>query len=118
MEELSALLYVNQWSKEDRYDVVVLDCAPTAESLRFVSMPTTLKWYMQHVFPVQRGLLKAVRPVANRVAPFELPPDSYFANIKDLFAKIEGIDELLQDPLRRWWCAKLSAPLFTFRCTG
>lgn len=43
MEELSALLYVNQWHKEGRYDVIVLDCAPTGESLRFVSMPTTMK---------------------------------------------------------------------------
>jgi arsenite/tail-anchored protein-transporting ATPase len=98
MEELSALLYVNQWQKERRYDVIVLDCAPTGESLRFVSMPTTMKWYMQHIFPVQRGLLKAVRPIANRVAPFELPPDTYFAAVKDLFDKIEGIDQALEDP--------------------
>jgi arsenite/tail-anchored protein-transporting ATPase len=98
MEELTALLYVNQWSQEGRYDVIVLDCAPTGESLRFVAMPTTMKWYMQHVFPVQRGVLKAVRPIANRVAPFELPPDSYFASVKDLFGQIEGVDELLEDP--------------------
>ena len=62
MEELSAMMYVNQYRREGRYDVVVLDCAPTAESLRFVSMPTTLEWYMKHIFPFQRGLLKAVRP--------------------------------------------------------
>jgi arsenite-transporting ATPase len=99
MEELTALLYVNEWVKERRYDVVVLDCAPTGESLRFVSMPTTMKWYMHHVFPVQRGVLKAVRPIANRVAPFELPPDRYFASVKDLFNRIEGIDQLLEDPL-------------------
>jgi arsenite-transporting ATPase len=98
MEELSALLYVNAWHRERRYDVIVLDCAPTAESLRFVSMPTTMKWYMAHVFPMQRGLLKAVRPLANRVTPFELPPDSYFANVKELFGKIEGIDALMEDP--------------------
>ena len=98
MEELSALLYVNDWHKEKRYDVIVLDCAPTGESLRFVSMPTTMKWYMQHIFPVQRGVLRAVRPIANRVAPFELPPDSYFASVKDLFNRIEGIDQLLEDP--------------------
>jgi arsenite-transporting ATPase len=39
-----------------------------------------------------------VRPIANRVAPFELPTDSYFANIRDLFEKLEGVDELMQDP--------------------
>ena len=62
MEELSAMMYVNQFRREQRYDVIVLDCAPTAESMRFVSMPTTLEWYMKHIFPFQRGILKAVRP--------------------------------------------------------
>jgi len=76
----------------------VLDCAPTAESLRFVSMPTTLDWYMKHVFHTQRTLLKAVRPIANRISPVDLPADSYFANMLDLFRKLEGIDELLEDP--------------------
>ena len=98
MEELSAMMYVNQFRRESRYDVIVLDCAPTAESMRFVSMPTTLEWYMKHIFPFQRGLIKAVRPLANRVAPFELPTDNYFANIQNLFARLEGIDSLLEDP--------------------
>lgn len=98
MEELSAMMYVNQFRREGRYQVIVLDCAPTAESMRFVSMPTTLDWYMKHVFPFQRGLLKAVRPVANRISPVELPTDSYFANIKDLFARLDGIADLLEDP--------------------
>lgn len=98
MEELSAMMYVNQYRREDRYEAIVLDCAPTAESLRFVSMPTTLDWYMKHIFPFQRSVLKAVRPLANRISPVELPTDSYFANIQELFLKIEGIDELLQDP--------------------
>ena len=98
MEELSAMMYVNQFRREGRYDVIVLDCAPTAESMRFVSMPTTLDWYMKHIFPFQRTVLKAVRPLANRVSPVELPTDSYFANIQDLFGKLEGIDELLENP--------------------
>ncbi len=99
MEELSAMMYVNQFRREERYDVIILDCAPTAESLRFISMPTTLDWYMKHIFPVQRGLLKAVRPIANRFSPVELPTDSYFGNIRELYSKIEGIDTLLEDPL-------------------
>lgn len=98
MEELSAMMYVNQFRKEGRYDVIVLDCAPTAESLRFISMPTTLDWYMKHIFPLQRGILKAVRPIANRLSPVDLPTDSYFANIRQLYEKIEGIDTLLEDP--------------------
>ena len=95
MEELSAMMYVNQFRREERYDVIVLDCPPTAESLRFVSMPTTLEWYMKHIFPFQRGLLKAVRPLANRVSPVELPSDNYFANVQALFGKLDGVGELL-----------------------
>ena len=98
MEELSAMMYINQYRRQNRYDVVVLDAAPTAESMRFVAMPTTLDWYMKHIFPFQRSLLKAVRPIANRVAPFEMPSDSYFANIQALFEKLEGVDELLENP--------------------
>ena len=81
MEELSAMMYVSQFRREDRYQVIVLDCAPTAESLRFISMPTTLDWYMKHIFPFQRGLLKAVRPIANRVSP-----DARMVKLGALFA--------------------------------
>src|SRR6201981_1078219 len=98
MEELSAMMWVTQFRRDRLYDVIVLDCAPTAESMRFVSMPTTLEWYMRHIFPVQRGFLKAVRPVANRISPVELPPDNYFANIQHLFGRLEGIAELLENP--------------------
>ncbi|MDE3196487.1 MAG: ArsA family ATPase, partial [Acidobacteriota bacterium] len=97
MEELSALMYVNQYRRTKEFDCVVLDCAPTAESLRFVSLPTTLDWYMKHVFSFERKLLKAIRPLANRMAPVELPADTYFQNIADLFSKVEGIDAVLQD---------------------
>src|SRR3974377_1107550 len=98
MEELSAMMYINQYHREDKYDVIVLDAAPTAESMRFISMPTTLDCYMKHIFPFQRNLIKAVRPLANRVTPFELPTDSYFLNIRDLFDKLEGVDEKLEGP--------------------
>ena len=98
MEELSAMMWVNQFRREQTYDVIVLDCAPTAESMRFVSMPTTLEWYMKHIFPFQRGIIRAVRPIANRVSPVELPTEGYFANIQQLFAKLDGVGELLEDP--------------------
>ncbi len=98
MEELSAMMYINQHRRNAAYDVIVLDCAPTAESLRFISMPTTLEWYMKHIFPWQRGIVKAVRPLANRVSPIELPSDSYFDNLKALASRVDGIAELLEDP--------------------
>lgn len=98
MEELSAMMYINDYRRGKVYDVIVLDAAPTAESMRFISMPTTLDWYMKHIFPYQRNLVKAIRPIANRVGPFELPPDRYFTNIHSLFEKLEGVDEILEDP--------------------
>ena len=99
MEELSAMMYVNQYLREKQFDVVVLDCAPTAESLRFISLPTTLEWYMKHIFSLERKVLKAVRPIANRLSPIEMPSDNYFDNIEDLFGKIAGIDKALTDPV-------------------
>ena len=98
MEELSAMMYVNHYRNFSDFEVIVLDCAPTAESLRFVSLPTALEWYMKNVFGFERNVFRAVRPIARRFAPVELPPDSYFRNIESLFEKIEGIDAVLADP--------------------
>ena len=47
MEEISLLLYINKYAREKKFDVILLDCAPTGESLRFISIPTTLQWYME-----------------------------------------------------------------------
>ncbi len=66
--------------------------------MRFVSMPATLEWYMKHIFPMQRGLMKAVRPFAKHITPVELPKDSYFSNVQELFGKLEGVGEVLEDP--------------------
>ena len=68
MEELSALMYVNQYRKQDTYDVIVLDCAPTAESLRFIAMPTTLEWYMKHVFATRLMASTRCAPAMRRPA--------------------------------------------------
>jgi len=98
MEEMSAMMYVNQYRQSDEFDVIILDCAPTAESLRFISLPSTLDWYMKHIFGFQRSLLKAARPLLNSLSPVDLPPDSYFRNIQELFKKVEGIDTVMEDP--------------------
>ena len=97
MEEISSLMYVNEYRRNGQYDVVVVDCAPTAESLRFVSLPNTLEWYMKNIFHLERTVMKAVRPVANRMSPVKLPSDSYFGNIKLLFDRLGGIGPLLED---------------------
>src|SRR5512143_2193030 len=98
MEEVSALLYVNRYARETAYDVLILDCAPTGESLRFVSLPPTLDWYMKKLFRIQRSLLKVARPVAKGVINVPLPPERYFDNVQSLAQKLDGVDALLKDP--------------------
>ncbi len=98
MEEICALLYINQYVREKTYDVIILDCAPTGESLRFVSIPTTLEWYMSHIFKLERNLARVAGPVIERVSSVPIPRDNYFQNIQDLFDKLEGIDGVLTDP--------------------
>ena len=98
MEEISLLLYINKYVKEKQFDVILLDCAPTGESLRFISIPTTLEWYMNKVFKLERTVVKYVRPVAKRVYDVPLPGDDYFQAIEDLFAKLKGVDQILVDP--------------------
>ena len=98
MEELSAMMYINEYRREEPLTSSCSMQRRPPNPCVFISMPTTLDWYMKHIFPFQRTLLKAVRPIANRVAPFELPTDSYFANIRDLFEKLEGVDEIMEDP--------------------
>ena len=97
MEEICSLLYINQYVREKTYDVIILDCAPTGESLRFVSIPTTLEWYMNRIFKVERNLAKVARPIVERISSVPLPQDDYFQNIQDLFNKLEGIDRVLTD---------------------
>ncbi len=98
MEEICALLYINQYVRENAYDVIILDCAPTGESLRFVSIPTTLEWYMNRIFKLERNLARIAGPVIETVSSVPMPKDSYFKNIQSLFDRLEGIDKVLTDP--------------------
>ncbi len=98
MDEVSALLYINRYAREGAYDVLVLDCAPTGESLRFVSLPPTLDWYMKKLFRLEKTLLKVARPIASRVVDLPLPTDRYFDNVQSLAGKLDGVDALLKDP--------------------
>ncbi|WP_089935326.1 ArsA family ATPase [Candidatus Entotheonella palauensis] len=98
MEDVVTLLYLNQYMVENTYDVLIVDCAPTGESLRFVSMPTTLEWYMRKIFGIERNVMRAARPIAKMLTDVPLPDESYFAAIQRLFKRIEGIENILLDP--------------------
>jgi arsenite/tail-anchored protein-transporting ATPase len=98
MEEVSSLLYVNQYVREKTFDVILLDCAPTGESLRFVSIPTTLEWYMTKIFKLERRVAHMVRPVVQSITGVPIPEEKYFKNLEELHRKLTGIDKLMADP--------------------
>ena len=98
MEEVSLLLYINQYVQEKKYDVILLDCAPTGESLRFISIPATLEWYMKKIFKLERTIAKYVGPVAKRFTDVPLPDDDYFKALENLFERLRGVDQILTNP--------------------
>ncbi len=98
MEEVSLLLHINRYARNNHFDVVLLDCAPTGESLRFISIPTTLEWYINKIFKIEKTLVKYARPVAKRFYDLPLPGEDYFDAIERLFEKLRGVDALLTDP--------------------
>ena len=98
MEEVSLLLYINQYIQQKEYDVILLDCAPTGESLRFISIPATLEWYMKKIFKLERTIAKYVGPVAKRLTDVPLPDDDYFQALEDLFERLKGVDQILTNP--------------------
>jgi len=98
MEEISLLLYINRYVLEKKFDVIILDCAPTGESLRFISIPTALEWYIKKIFKMERTIAKYARPIAKRLYDVPLPGDDYFAAIQYLFERLKGVDKILTDP--------------------
>ena len=97
MEEVSLLLYINQYVRNKEFDVVLLDCAPTGESLRFISIPTTLEWYIKKIFKMERAIVRVARPVAKHLYDIPLPGEDYFKGIEKLFNRLRGVDEILVD---------------------
>lgn len=98
MDELFALLEVNRHARSGAYDVIVVDCAPTAETLRLLSLPEVLSWYFEKVLPTERRLMRAARPILGRFTNLPLPQDDVFASAQNVFESIEGVKELMSDP--------------------
>ena len=98
MEELFSLLKLKGYADEDDYDVAIIDCAPTASTVRMLSMPDVIRWYMDRVFNIERKIIKTVRPIAERIGNFPLPGDDVFESVEDLFHRIEDMKDVLSDP--------------------
>lgn len=97
-EEVLALLELRVQALSGVWEVVVVDCAPTAETLRLLALPEALGWYMQRVFPAERRIVKALRPVLTRAAGVPMPTDTVFDTAERLHAELDEVRALLSGP--------------------
>lgn len=97
MDELAGLLYLSNYFETEEYDVVIVDCAPTGETLRLLSFPDVLHWWLHRIFPIQRATARIVRPVITRITDLPMPSDEVFAAVKDLLAGLEDMRDILTD---------------------
>jgi arsenite-transporting ATPase len=98
LEELFSLLKVKAFADEQRYEVVIIDCAPTGETVRMLAVPEVLNFYFTRIFPIQRTVVRSVRPVAKRITDIPIPEDDVFAAVHALYGQMQGLGALLQDP--------------------
>ena len=97
-EEVLALLELRLHALSGEWDVIVVDCAPTAETLRLLALPEALGWYMTRVFPVERRVVKALKPMLSRAAGVPMPGDSVFDAIQRLHDELDEVRGLLSGP--------------------
>ena len=97
-EEVLALLELRAQVAGGRWDVVIVDCAPTAETLRLLALPEALGWYMDRVFPAQRRVMPTLRPVLSHLVGVPMPPDRVFGAVERLHAELTDVHRLLTDP--------------------
>jgi arsenite/tail-anchored protein-transporting ATPase len=100
LDEVFALADIKEHATSGAWDVVVVDCAPTAETIRFLSLPDVLARYMERLFPVGRRVNKMVSPVLSRVTTLPVAGDDVFAAANRFYERLDGVRELLMDPAR------------------
>jgi len=97
LDEIFSLSDIKSFAESGTWDVIVVDCAPTAETIRFLSLPDVLSWYMDRIFPVERRLVKAVRPILSRVTSLPVAGDEVFDAIRRFYDRLDGVREILTD---------------------
>ncbi len=100
LEEVFGLVDIKSYAESGEWDVIVVDCAPTAETIRLLSLPDVLRWYMERVFPTSRRLHRAVAPVLSRVTSLPVAGDGVFGSAERFYAQLDGVKEVLADTER------------------
>lgn len=95
-DELASLLHLLTYHENKEFDVIILDCAPTGETLRLLSVPEVAKWYMNRFFGIEKRLMKYVKPVAEPMFNLPLPPEEVMDKIQDMYVKMGKLKEILE----------------------
>jgi arsenite-transporting ATPase len=100
LEEGAHLLWINQYVQQGLYDVLIVDAAPTAETLRLLSLPDVTRWWFEKVINIARGASKILRPVGKVLGKKgeAIPDDSAWAEVRALFDTLDRVRDLLADP--------------------
>jgi arsenite-transporting ATPase len=97
MDEVGSLLWIADHHDSDLYDVIVVDAAPTGETLRLLSLPEAIKWWMEKVEPIGRRISRLTGPIVHRVVGIPIPDEAVFDAGEELFSRLEHMRELLAD---------------------
>jgi len=100
MEELANLLYIVTYAESGQYDTVVVDSAPTGETLRLLSFPEMLGWWMRRLFPIERRVVSAVRPVLKPLINIPIPGEEVLDAVEQLFPQLDKMRTILTDPAK------------------
>src|SRR5256885_6838746 len=97
MDELFSLLQLKRHHDSEEFDAIVVDCAPTGETLRLLSFPDVASWWLEKVFPIERKLMAAARPFARTMLDVSLPSDAVFDDIQRLVRNLVAMNGILRD---------------------
>jgi arsenite-transporting ATPase len=101
LDEVFALGDIKAFDASGEWDLLVVDCAPTAETIRFLSLPDILGWYMERLFPLGRRMTRVVGPVVSRLAGgVPIASDEVFGATERFYRRLDGVKDLLCDPDR------------------
>lgn len=97
-EEVLALLAVRDLIQGGGFDLVVLDCAPTAETLRLLALPEAFRWYVERLWPIERRIARTLRPLLAKATSLPLPSEQVFDALERLHRELAAVHAVLTDP--------------------